>query len=811
MNYKFLTVLAGVSLVASVYAAPISPEEALARASKSMPSRVVAKSIKTLAPVYTAKTVSGEPAAYVFNNDEKGFFILSGNDLAYPVLGYSNEGEIDVDNMSPQLKWWMDEYTRQIEWAESNGISQVKKVYAPNVDPIQPLLTTKWNQDAPFNLNCPYVQGVQAPSGCVATSFAQVMNYFKYPEKGKGTIRYNDSYGVSRTLSLSQSFDWVNMLDDYSKSYNDEQAEAVAFLMQACGYSVEMGYGQYASGAISYKIANAAVKYFRYDDSVQYCDRTLYSPAQWFDLIYNNLKNVGPVIYNGTTIDGGHSFVCDGYDGNGYFHINWGWGGLSDGYFLLDSLNPDSQGIGGAEGGFSYAQSAVIGLKKPDDETLNKTGLIRVYGNVSASLTDNKITFFASNSNHPGWSNGSYTHIKVNVGAIISKAENPDEVVANVVGKMVYPLESNYMNSVELDAMSYFPTSSVNPQIEIPADLNDGTYKVTLATRNYNDETSTWAPMLVNFGLANYCYLTVDGSNYTVTSGAAHQLEFDKCEFDSPLYSGRTAKIVASIKNSNEYPMSVCFYPALMSEGNVLYKGDYIITSVDANTTENNDFIVNFHVAADDPYTSDNKYELHIFNQDTGEDMGNFGEYEMEYISSGLKVVLDNLSIADADITSVTSGNRTFDEVYKKSDLSDVKINFKYTVAQGYFDTSVRLIGARYNKDTNKFENFDDNIYFDMPFLGQGDSDELVIDLDCSSFDPASIYRIAASYEYVGANKTLGIIYLGFDDSAVDSIEVDAENANAEYFNLQGFKVSDPKKGQLLIRKVGESVEKIVF
>jgi len=160
-----------------------------------------------------------------------------------------------------------------------------------------------------------------------------------------------------------------------------------------------MGYGASASGAQSFKLVNAMVTYFKYSADAIYREREAYSTSAWTQMVYDNIRNVGPVIYDGRSIDGGHSFVCDGYDGNGYFHFNWGWGGMSDGYFLLDSLSPESQGIGGAEGGFNYSQGAVFNMRKPDGNVTPDYDNMKVMGTVVPSLSGRDITFRASNGN----------------------------------------------------------------------------------------------------------------------------------------------------------------------------------------------------------------------------------------------------------------------------------------------------------------------------------------------------------------------------------------------------------------------------
>ncbi len=191
---------------------------------------------------------------------------------------------------------------------------------------------------------------------------AQVMYYWKYPEKGTGTVtaRVNDIQTAPIDLSTI-TFDWDNMTDTYDQSSTPAQKKAVAALMKACGYSVDMGYTVDESGAQTINLAKALVENFGYNENITFLQRNYFSGQDWNNLVYGELKAGRPVLYSGASITGSHQFVCDGYDGNGYFHINWGWGGMSDGYFLLEALNPGAQGTGGSAGGYNYAQTIKIG------------------------------------------------------------------------------------------------------------------------------------------------------------------------------------------------------------------------------------------------------------------------------------------------------------------------------------------------------------------------------------------------------------------------------------------------------------------
>lgn len=324
------------------------------------------------APQYreTISDVSGNPSIYVYTYfGDNGFLLLSAYDSAPALLGYSETNDFDTRRMSESTTAWVANYASQIAVAKDIKGYRFAPTRADDRVKIEPMVKTTWDQLSPYNGQCPLVGVRRSVTGCVATAMAQIMNYWKYPEVGQGEITYTPN-NFSSPLSLDFStveFDWDNMLDSYpyNASSTDPSSKAVATLMKACGYAVKMNYSPDASGANSNLIGYGMRTYFGYDSGVQYTARSGYSNSAWDKMVYENLLNVGPLIYDGQSSTGGHSFVCDGYDGKGYYHINWGWGGHSDGYFLLDELTPSDIGTGGHYGGYNMSQDAVFGIMPP--------------------------------------------------------------------------------------------------------------------------------------------------------------------------------------------------------------------------------------------------------------------------------------------------------------------------------------------------------------------------------------------------------------------------------------------------------------
>lgn len=320
---KKTLLLMGIAVAAQgLYAETLSPEQALQRLNTSADGKKMLNSKNNPRLAFTAKDESGNPAVYVFNRGEgAGTMIVAANDLAEPLLGYTDNGDFNPQDVAPGFAYWMKEYARQISYAEAHGIAPKKtRQKAPDWTYIAPLMETQWNQMTPYNSMTPIIGRSNAPTGCVATAMAQIMNYWKYPVTGKGKLSYTNDY-TQETLTMyfdREDFAWDKMLPRYiSGKYTQEQADAVAYLMKACGYSTQMQYASDASGTQSQKAGNALFTYFGYDGSVAYAQRVMYTTDEWNSLIYDQLKNVGPVFYDGDSPEGGHAFVVDGFDGNG--------------------------------------------------------------------------------------------------------------------------------------------------------------------------------------------------------------------------------------------------------------------------------------------------------------------------------------------------------------------------------------------------------------------------------------------------------------------------------------------------------------
>jgi len=314
---------------------------------------------------------------YIFNIGEHGYIIVTADDQLYPVIGYSFETNWSNEEVPPHVQYWLSNYQGEILEAINNNYPadqnitdawarysspEVVELPTDAVLDVEPLLTSLWNQDFPFNAMCPADAAStgsyngHVPVGCVATAMSMIMQYWRWPNTGQGSHCITPSqpeYGAQCADFGATTYDWNGITDDPTK-----ECDPVAVLSWHCGISVNMQYGPDGSGAYTYMVANALPTYFKYSSSAQYAEKSSYSTAQWNGMLQNDLDAGRPIEYSGHGSSGGHAWVCDGYQETNYYHMNWGWGGSYNGYFYLSSLTP-----GGSS--FNLSQAAVFQIQ-PD-------------------------------------------------------------------------------------------------------------------------------------------------------------------------------------------------------------------------------------------------------------------------------------------------------------------------------------------------------------------------------------------------------------------------------------------------------------
>ncbi len=323
---------------------------------------------------------------YIFNVDN-GFVIVSGDDKAKPILAFSDESAFDMTNIPENLFALLNDYAREIctiqesvgaaasqtacEWRMYKGEEQTIQPKSNIV--VGPLVTSKWAQTQNYNALCPADPngpGGHAQVGCIAVVMGQIMRYWKFPTTGSGSYGYtcnNAHYGNGYGDYGYLEADFEHTTYDYEHMPNkigvinpsEEEINAVATLLFHCGIGAHMRYGSIGSMANTNYMVSALTTYFRYESDVRYVERSNYSNSVWLEMMKTELDSLQPFCYGGSGPQGGHAFLCDGYRDDDYFHVNWGWEGSYNGYFLLSAMSPGPYS-------FNSEQAAVIGIRGPE-------------------------------------------------------------------------------------------------------------------------------------------------------------------------------------------------------------------------------------------------------------------------------------------------------------------------------------------------------------------------------------------------------------------------------------------------------------
>ena len=344
---------------------------------------------------------------YVFAAPEGGFVLVSGDDCVQPVLAYSTVNRFEAEGMPQHVRGFLEGYDKEIRWWKTH-VQPAAQVYASRAEAggkagvlpeewqrlvdgvapqpvlataVAPLLTTTWDQSPYYNALCPTNGGEteRAVTGCVATATAQVMKYHNHPATGYGSHTYSSSRNVNGTQytynNLSANFgattyQWSQMPNALTSASTTAQVNAVATLMYHIGVANEMAYSPEASGSnnvyggsVRASSQHSLMKYFKYRADMAVVRRDDYSHDDYCQRLRAELDQSRPLLYEGSDESGGHSFVLDGYNNSGYFHVNWGWGGYFDDYYAIGGLEPAGGGTGANMGSYNLDNDVLIGLR----------------------------------------------------------------------------------------------------------------------------------------------------------------------------------------------------------------------------------------------------------------------------------------------------------------------------------------------------------------------------------------------------------------------------------------------------------------
>lgn len=765
---KSILVLAAATAAFAANAEVLTPEQALARVRVDGPARIhglQSSGDAALRPVYT-QSAGSLPAAYVFDT-RSGYMVVSADDVAAPMLGYADEGSFDAANIPDNLRYWLESYASEIAWARDNGVEPARS-RASRADraPIAPLVKTQWNQGSPYNNYCPIYNGSRSVTGCVATAMAQVMKYYNYPAKGTGSHSY-----TTKTLKISQSMDfsstsfrWTSMADSYGSFSSTSQKNAVATLMHACGVSVDMDYTPNESGAPSMNVASALANYFGYDKGVRYLMRDYYGMAEWEELVYNQLVEFGPVQYSGSNTSAGHSFVCDGYSADGYFHFNWGWGGMSDGYFLLTALDPTSQGIGGSTAGYNSGQDIIANVATSGEGKMYEQMLID---------GDFKI-------DTPQVQKGGYVVI-----------------VANAYNYSIAPISGFY--GLKFTASDGSVTYAEAPQgysnvavlsgyggwyVRMPS-LAAGTYTVTPA---WKSTTGEWFDIRAKVSAVKSYTATVSGNTAVFTADSAPQIYVNDIDVATPLYFNTPFKINATIDNPTQDEYYGGIEAALLnSSNNVVALADIYPVDVLGGESQQMEYVAKFS----------------RYNSQLG--VPSAGTYTLVFLTESNQVVSAPVTVQLLETpasTSVSVSSFSVEGDANAVAADNLQFNLTVNCSAGYFANTLSVYIFPISGGSAI-------AYFDTPtlFIEEGKSATTMASGNFSQGVVGSKYMAAV---FSGQQQLSEIVYFTVGSySGIADVDAD-DNAPVEYYTVDGIRVDRPEKGLYIVRQ-GSKISKVIF
>ena len=353
MKKTLLILMAFVFAVITIQARPVSQETAQRLAQSFVKANFeFTRQSADLSLINTAFSDRGEACYYVFNVGTTGFVIMAADDAVRPLIGYSDRGTFNPNDMAPALADYLEKTRLGImaeaqrgqgnaevkaDWALLEQCGRLVSRHGGRAD--EYLVETTWNQNYPYNYFCPEDQsgpGGHCYAGCVATAAAQVMKYWDHPLQGQGSYTYvpetNPQYGPQTANFGETTYDWENMPNSISASSPQVEIEAVAQLIYHVGVSVDMNYKPSGSGAVTGRLCETMPAYFFYTDQMLNLYREDYSHEAYMQLVIDAIDMDWPMVHRG----GGHAYVLDGYNDNDMVHFNWGWSGSSDGWFNID-------------------------------------------------------------------------------------------------------------------------------------------------------------------------------------------------------------------------------------------------------------------------------------------------------------------------------------------------------------------------------------------------------------------------------------------------------------------------------------------
>ena len=547
------------------------------------------------------------PAYYIYNYGENdGYVLVSGTDRLTQVVGYGLEGGFDPTDVPENFKAWLDDLALLVSELESTSGATLRSS-ARSTTPIAPLLGgTKWNQGAPYNNMCPtYLKDGEtkrAVTGCVATAIAQVMYYHKWPIQGTGSNTYTTILNKDSTQSVTltanfgnTTYDWDHMTPTYGDESTPEEENAVALLMSHCGIAVNMSYGS-SSGASTRRTMCSLPSYFGYDKGMRFMPRSCYTLNEWTQRIDEELAAARPIIYNGTTASGGsHAFVLDGRNSDGYYHFNWGWGGKSNGYFVVFDLSPKQQGIGSSDGGYNNSQGITVGIQKDAGGAPGYTVYASEFYTESTKVKKGNTAKFQTKSLAALYSTDPQ------VTTIVRKVH-----IYNSAGAVV--ATSDYTSNTTMD-MKPGTNYSRTDYVKIPSSLAVGKYTVRVCYESSDGTINDFVKVAI--GPRQYVNMEVksDGYAYFTEVAVNPALHVDQISLENEALANQQLYSKVTLSNAGDEYYDDVYFALIKADGTIAALSDAVRADVGTGDTLQLQMVF---TAPDTPGT----YQLVLFDVD---------------------------------------------------------------------------------------------------------------------------------------------------------------------------------------------------
>ena len=774
MKKSLLTTLLYLFSIVLAVSAPVDEQKARKLASDFLRSKMPAtRSVSANLTRAVTGVVDGPDAAvYVFNTDN-AFVIISGDDNTIPVLGYSDNGKFDVNNAPDGLKELIRFYQQEIKNFNAGTRGETIVVH----DPVAPLIKTTWDQSAPYNLECPIdtITNKQSVTGCVATAMAQVMYYYQYPD----------------------SFAWNDMKLSYSKDDTSPAAYAVAKLMADAGASVFMNYSSSGSSAASSFVSEALRYSFGYSGTTEYAGRENYTSKEWDELIYNELKLGRPVLYAAQAIspsqgESGHAFVVDGYDDQGFYHVNWGWGGGSDGFFMLSVLNPYYQSTGGNAGssGYSISPLAIVGIK-PAETPMAKTA--RLYQR-SLYIDNDKGTYTRTST--------SKDFPAFDVRALVYNMTLPEEARTYDVSFDFYQdgefLETITQVSTGELKQNYGGLVGVNG-LTIGADCPDGKYQIRLRAKESNKAGVDWAMCLGGYD----CWIDLDVKGLTMTTNChgaktdeePYKFDVKKVTIGDTKQQAKVMKIKVDLTSKNNTSNAPIFLWGTTSENP--NEPSVLITGIGTNLDPNETGVVELE------YTPQRSGEFTFYLSGSYEELKDtLYTFKVDVAEMSMADVVMNYTMSIDNAEQLSDGSFTV-----AADRLKGSVTITNNGTETYEDALyIILLKSSTNEKTQSY--YQDDQIVNGVSVPVGDS--VVLPFEFANLLKEQYYALRVGAVEKGTHKylkrfTISDIYYVVGDTGIDAIMLDAPDA--EVFDIRGVrlgKASELKslpKGVYIINK----------